>query len=368
MQNNTCITVHGKRFHYTWLRDHCLCKECYHPESSQKIYDISLSPLPVEPHAVEETEEQLRILWNGPTPHESIFQINWLLDHSYDPAPNPESQGEIALWDAAYLEAHPPGFFDAPATSFESWTPQLTTLGFAVLHNLDRLDLHLWFNEIAPIHVTEYGVTSRVRPTSEARDLAMSNAGDGLLPHTDGSYRWGERLLQFLYAHHNTTVGGDTILIDGFRVAQGFRRQHPVEFQLLVSTRIQYRQYDRQAGYLFKHTTPILLLDNSGEVEAVYYCPKNIAWQLPFDEVDGFYRAYNLFSSYLNDPAYQYRFRLEQGDCVLFQNFRVLHSRSEYDPSSGYRDFETGYVDWSYIEARMEYQRVNGDMQPPIKG
>ena len=276
MQNNTCVTVHGKRFHYTWLRDHCLCKECYHPESSQKIYDISLSPLPVEPHAVEETEEQLRILWNGPTPHESIFQISWLLDHSYDPAPNPESQGEIALWDAAYLEAHPPGFFDAPATSFESWTPQLTTLGFAVLHNLDRLDLHLWFNEIAPIHVTEYGVTSRVRPTSEARDLAMSNAGDGLLPHTDGSYRWGERLLQFLYAHHNTTVGGDTILIDGFRAAQDFRRQHPVEFQLLASTRIQYRQYDRQAGYLFKHTTPILLLDNLGEVEAVYYCPESL--------------------------------------------------------------------------------------------
>ena len=368
MQNDTFVTIHGKRFHYTWLRDHCLCSECFHQESSQKIFDISPSPLPLEPTVVEEAEEQLRILWNGNAPHESVFPINWLLDHSYDPAPDFEPQGEIALWDAAYLESHPPGFFDAHSASFESWHQQLTRLGFAVLHNLDRLDLHLWFNEIAPIHVTEYGVTSRVRPTPEAKDLAMSHAGDGLLPHTDGSYRWGERLLQFLFTHQNITSGGDTILIDGFRVAQDFRLQHPVEFQRLASTRIQYRQYDRQAGYVFKHSTPILLLEDSGEVEAVYYCPKNIDWQLPFDLVEDFYRAYNLFSSYLNDPANQYRFRLEQGDCVLFQNFRVLHSMGEYDPRSDYRDFETGYVDWSYVEARMEYQRVLRETQPSILG
>ncbi len=366
MQYDTFATVHGKRFHYTWLRDHCLCKECYHPDSSQKIYDISLSALPVRPKSVEETPEELRILWNGATTHESVFPIDWLLARSYDPVPNAVPQSEVALWDAAYIRAHAPESFDASTTPFESWTKQLTTLGFAVLHNLDQSDLHLWFNEIAPLHVTEYGVTSRVRPTPEAKDLALSNTGVCLLPHTDGSYRWGERLLQFLYAHHNTTVGGDTILIDGFRVARDFRRQHPVEFQLLASTRIQYRQYDKQAGYLFKHSTPLLLLDNSGEIEAVFYCPKNIEWQLPFDQVDEFYRAYSLFSSYLNDPAYQLRFRLERGDCVLFQNFRVLHSRSEYDPSSGYRDFETGYVDWSYIEARMEYQRVNGDTQPSV--
>ena len=360
MLNQNHVTVQGKRFHYTWLRDHCLCSECFHSDSSQKIYDISLSPNPVEPEWMEETPEELRILWSGATPHSSVYQVDWLLEHSYDPQPDSAPRKGAELWDAAYFESRPPTPFDASTASFESWSNQLTTLGFAVLRNLHQLDLHLWFNDIAPIHVTEYGVTTRVRPTPEARDLAMSNAGDGLLPHTDGSYRWGERLMQFLYAHHNTTVGGETILIDGFRVARDFRLQHPVEFQLLASTRIQYRQYDREGNYLFKNTTPLLLLDNTGEVEAVYYCPKNIDWQLPFDQVEDFYRAYNQFSSYLNDPAYQYRFRLERGDCVVFQNFRVLHSRSAFDPSSGYRDFETGYVDWSYVEARMEYQRANG--------
>ena len=364
MQNGDHLTIRGKRFHYTWLRDHCLCPECFHQDSSQKIYDISMDPVPPEPRSVEETSSELRISWNGAQPHESVFPIHWLLEHSYDPSPGPEQPSESALWDAAYMDAHPPGFFDASSTPFESWGRQLAALGLAVIHNLHHTDLHTWVTDVAPIHLTEYGVTCRVRPTPGAKDLALSNAGDSLLPHTDGSYRWGERLVQFLCARSNTTSGGDTTLVDGFRVARDFRLQHPRAFDLLASTRIQFRQYDRQAGYLFKHSTPLLLLDNGGEVEAVCYCPKNLDWQLPFDQVEEYYRAYRLFSSCLNDPQYQYRFRLEGGDCVIFQNFRVLHSRSKYDPASGDRDFETGYVDWSYVAARLEYQRVKGSRQP----
>jgi gamma-butyrobetaine dioxygenase len=363
MQNETLVTVQGKRFHYTWLRDRCLCSECYHQDSSQKIYDISLSPLPVEPEAVEETSEELRIVWKGTTPHQSVFPIEWLLEHSYDPAPSLAPQGEVVLWDRPYLESNPLRRFDATSTPFDLWAQQLTTLGFAVVHNLDQHGVRSWFDGIGPLHMTEYGATTRIRPTPEAKDLALSSTGESLLPHTDGSYRWGERLLQFLYSHHNSTVGGDSILIDGFRVARDFREDHPSEFELLASTEIQFRQYDRQDGYLFRHTTPLLVLGNSRETEAVYYCPKNIHWQLPFDQVAGYYQAYSLFSCYLNDPLYQYRFRLESGNCVLFQNFRVLHSRSEYDPASGSRDFETGYIDWSYVAARMEYLRVNGQGQ-----
>ena len=360
MMKESCLTVHGKRFHYTWLRDHCLCAECYHPNSSQKIYDVSLGPPALEPPSVEQTAEELRILWNEAPPHESVFPISWLLDHSYDPAPGPERQSEPVLWDHAWIEAHPPGRFDASSTPFESCTGQLGTLGFAVVHHLGPGDLHPWLGAVGPLHTTEYGATSRVKPMPEAKDLALSNGGDSLLPHTDGSYRCGERLLQFLYAHENTTAGGDSILVDGFRVARDFRRRHPNEFQLLARTPIRFRQYDKQAGYLFTHTTSILVLNDSGEPEAIYYSPKNIDWQLPFDQVAGYYRAYSLFSGYLNDPAYQYRFRLERGDCLLFQNFRVLHGRGQYETASGYRDFETGYVDWSYVAGRMDYRSMKG--------
>ncbi len=363
MQNGNHLTIQGKRFHYAWLRDHCLCPQCFHRDSSQKIYDIGTDPAPAEPQSVDETASELRISWNGAGHHESIFPIDWLLEHSYDPPPEPDPLGQAVLWDAAYLNAHPPGYFDAGSTPFQAWAGQIPVLGFAVVHNLGGDDLHDWIGNVAPMHLTEYGVSCRVRPTLQAKDLALSDAGESLSPHTDGSYRWGERLVQFLYAHLNNASGGDTVLVDGFRVAQDFRLRHPGEFQLLASTRVQFRQRDQQDGYLFTHTTPLLLLDTAGDVEAVCYCPKNLDWQLPFDQVDEYYRAYRLFSRFLNDPQYQHRFRLDQGDCLIFQNFRVLHSRSQYDPASGDRDFETGYVDWSYVAARLEYQRINGSGQ-----
>lgn len=364
MQNGNHLTIRGKRFHYAWLRDHCLCPQCFHQDSSQKIYDIGMDPVAPSPRSVDETSSELRISWNGPAQHESVFPISWLLEHSYDHPSVPDQPGEAVLWDAAYLDAHPPEFFDASSTPFHAWARQIPALGFAVIHNLHGDDLHSWVGSVAPIHLTEYGVSCRVRPTPQAKDLALSNAGESLSPHTDGSYRWGERLVQFLYTHSNDASGGDTVLVDGFRVARDFRRQHPGEFELLASTRVQFRQHDRQEGYAFTHTTPLLLLDTEGEVEAVFYCPKNFDWQLPFDQVEEYYRAYGLFSRFLNDPQYQRRFRLERGDCLIFQNFRVLHSRSQYDPASGDRDFETGYVDWSYVAARLEYQRVNGSKQP----
>ena len=68
MQNGDHLTIRGKRFHYTWLRDHCLCPECFHQDSSQKIYDISMDPVPPEPRSVEETSSELRISWNGAQP------------------------------------------------------------------------------------------------------------------------------------------------------------------------------------------------------------------------------------------------------------------------------------------------------------
>ena len=134
MQNGDHLTIRGKRFHCTWLRDHCLCPEYFHQGSSQKIYDISMDPVPPEPRSVEETSSELRISWNGARPHESVFPIRWLLEHSYDPAPGPEQPSETVLWDAAYTDAHPPGLFDVSSTPFESWGRQLAALGFAVIH------------------------------------------------------------------------------------------------------------------------------------------------------------------------------------------------------------------------------------------
>ncbi|NEO73054.1 TauD/TfdA family dioxygenase [Moorena sp. SIO3H5] len=46
------------------------------------------------------------------------------------------------------------------------------------------------------------------------------------------------------------------------------------------------------------------------------------------------YEAYFAWFKLLNSPAYQYSFRLEPRDCMIIQNFRVLHGRKAFDRSS----------------------------------
>jgi alpha-ketoglutarate-dependent taurine dioxygenase len=359
MSKNTFVTLQGRRFHYIWLRDHCLCPSCHDPDSFQKIYDVSMCSTPPQPLSVEATETALQIVWDEQPRHWSSFPIAWLLRHAYDPSPAPEPQRQRLLWDKAWLQSAAIAWPDTASSAFEVWTEQLLRLGFTLLRHLTLDALHALLDTVGPRHPTEYGATpSRVKPIAGATDLSLSAAGYALAPHTDGSYRQGERLLQYLYACENTTSGGESILVDGFRVAQDIRRHHPEAFQILTQTPVRFRQFDAHIGYFFCHSTPILRLDAKDEVEAVYFSHKNSSWHLPFDHMERFYQAYGILARYLNDSVYQYRIRLEAGDCLLMENARVLHGRTAYDPSTGYRELESGYISWIYLLGRRDYPHV----------
>jgi alpha-ketoglutarate-dependent taurine dioxygenase len=352
----TFITVGGKRFHYIWLRDHCLCPACHYPESFQKLYDVSLHGAPAAPLAVEEIDGELHLVWDEEPPHRSIFPIDWLHRHAYDPNPAPQRRHERILWDNAQLESNLATWPNTRMSGFDDWADQLLSLGFTILRHLTLDTLHALLDSIGPRHPTEYGSTpSRVKPIPGSTDLSLSAAGYALPPHTDGSYRQGENLLQYLYACENTTVGGESILVDGFRVAHEVRRHHPEAFRLLTDTSVQFRQFDSHIGYFLCHTTPIIKLDPSGDFEAVYFSHKNSSWHLSFDEMEPFYQAYCTFARYLHDPTYQYRIRLDSGDCLLTQNARVLHGRTAYEPHTGYRELEAGYISWIYVHGRRDY-------------
>ena len=354
--SSTFVTVDGKRFHYVWLRDHCLCPACHYPESFQKLYDVSQYGPPATPLAVEQIAGELRIVWDEEPPHQSVFPIDWLHRYAYDPSPASEDRHERILWDRATLDNLSVTWPDARANDFDGWADQLLRLGFTVLTNLSLEDWHALLDSIGPRHRTEYGDNpARVKATPGSTDLSLSAAGYALPPHTDGSYRQGENLLQYLYACENTTTGGESIVVDGFRVAQEVRQRHPEAFRLLTETPVQFRQFDAQIGYYLRHPTPIIRLDCAGDYESITFSHKNSSWDLPFDLMEPFYQAYCTFARYLHDPAYQYRIRLDSGDCLLTQNARVLHGRTAYQPDSGYRELEAGYTSWIYVRGRRDF-------------
>ncbi|WP_424097701.1 TauD/TfdA family dioxygenase [Moorena producens] len=349
------VVVGGKRFHYIWLRDNCLCPECRHSWSFQRLYDISEYSSPPEPLSVEQSEEKLTITWKENPPHQSVYPTSWLMDHAYDPEPKSIFEPDI-LWDKAWLEGEAPKFYDIHACDRQLWMNQVSTLGFAVLRNIKPEELDPLVSEIGPVHEFEWGRFDAIISKPMGSDLAYVG-NKVLLPHTDGTHRYDPRLVGFLYCVVNKTNGGDSIIIDGFRVAEDFRQKYPEYFQILVENQVQFRHYEVDTGYFFCRIGSVIEVDDKGNIAGLYVGPKNCYRYLPFDKVESYYEAYTTFFRYVKNPDYQYRFRLQAGDCLVYKNFRILHTRTLFDPSSGPRHLKVGYVGWHYFVGRTNFNR-----------
>ncbi|WP_287287707.1 TauD/TfdA family dioxygenase, partial [Okeania sp. SIO2B9] len=108
--------------------------------------------------------------------------------------------------------------------------------------------------------------------------------------------------------------------------------------------------------YRFCNTATILECDRYGNLTTVRFSKRNCRPHLPFEQLEYFYQAYHAFFRYLKKPDYQYQFQLKSHNCLLFQNFRILHGRTAFDPALGNRKLNSGYVDWNFFVGRRNFQ------------
>lgn len=348
------VTVRGRRFHYIWLRENC--PTCRYAAPYQQLYDPNISDRPEkqEPLSVELNEKQLIIDWDETPIHRSVFDIEWLLENAYDPQPARESDSYL-LWNRTQLELQSPKAYDVRAINDNSWMEQLFSLGFVILENISPNELESWLSSIGPIYNVDYGTIFALETRADTSKSLPPRDGCALPPHNDLSYWGGHRLAQFLYCVEHQAIGGESFLVDGFRVAQDFRRDYPNYHQLLLETPVQFWLLDRNHQYQFCNTAPILECDRAGNLTTVRFSKRNCRPHLPFAQLENFYQAYNTFFRYLKSSAYQYQFCLKPQDCLLFQNFRILHGRTAFNPDSGKRKLNAGYLDWNFFVGRKNF-------------
>lgn len=158
--------------------------------------------------------------------------------------------------------------------------------------------------------------------------------------------------LQFLHCIKNTVVGGNSVFADSFRAAAAVRLESNDLFHCLSTFPVCYRY--KNDGQHYHFTRPTVVLD-----EYSYAEPKRIShinWAPPFQapfEIDPqqdpsvfrqYIQAAKLFANCLADTDSQYEIKLSQGECAVFSNRRVVHSRREFDTASGERWLKGTYV------------------------
>ncbi len=177
---------------------------------------------------------------------------------------------------------------------------------------------------------------------ADCRDANLAFTGLPIGPHTDNPYRDPVPTVQLLHCLVSAADGGESGLLDGFRAAARLRTDDRAAFDCLTRTPVTFGYRDATAE--LRATRPMIGVDVAGRIREVRYNsrsmqpmrpPRGSAPDQAALQMQEFYRAYRTFATTLLHQDLTLRFSLEPGDCVVFDNTRVLHSRTGFIAGRG---------------------------------
>ena len=199
------------------------------------------------------------------------------------------------------------------------------------------------------VRETNYGRLFDVAVVADPANLAYSARAIG--PHTDNPYRDPVPTVQLLHCLASAAEGGDSALVDGFMAASVLREANPAAFATLTSTPVTFGYRDATAD--LRATLPMIGLSARGRIRQVRYNNRSLqplrpqAGQAPeafAAKADAFYQAYLAFAEILARPDLTLAFRLDPGDCLIFDNTRIMHARTAFT-GAGSRHLQGCYAD-----------------------
>lgn len=356
-----------------YLRDSCSCPQCRNPSSTQKTFQTTDIPANIEAESIEALENgTVTLTWKNDIPgfglnHVSTFSRDFFSSHltqkslaaSHFPPPDPRVWHKYKI--AKELES----------INYEDYMKDDEVLHRALLfmniHGLLLLkgvpESETAVEDIAgrmgTIRDTFYGRTWDVKSVPEAKNVAYTHQHLGL--HMDLLYMTNPPGFQLLHCLKNTCEGGSSLFSDSFQAAF---KLHKNDFNRLSGSFLAY-QY-KNAGEHYYHTHNVIekashFVDTPfgwrTSIKYVNYSPPFQADHLTTGDYQkspfpGILRSLRKFAALVESPENLYEYKMEEGDCVIFNNRRVLHGRREFDAKEGERWLKGAYVDTDVFMSR----------------
>lgn len=332
------------------IRDACRCGKCVDPHSGQKTFGTTDIPdeLPLKGYSRLE-DGGLEVIWDKDfltpaKPHVSRYTSSQVRSWFTGRRPRwttPERPRRV-LWDAKTFAASPfmakyddwmsddVGFHDAFA--------QLWKYGLLVIDGVphDEQSVIRLANRIGPLQETFYGRTWDVRSKPQAENIAYTNSFLGL--HQDLLYLDQPPRIQFLHCLENGYQGGESLFSDAYRASALMHLGPQKHVMNLEKQQIRYEY--KMHGHHYENTWPVLKPED-GKWHSVHWSPPFQASDQTEAKEAGvsshmhWQKAAKIFRTLLEDEEWVFELKLKPGQCVVFDNLRVLHGRRSFDTSSG---------------------------------
>lgn len=342
-------------FNYHWLRDNC--PTSFDASTRERSFDIFALEAPPRPAEARVEDGALTIRWAADG-HVTRLPLSLLEGYAdgrprHDPAALPRTP-----WFGDHFQDVPrfsqPELAREPA-AVKAWIEALLREGFAIVADMPDSDAGLTETAglLGAIRPTFFGPYFDVRTTINPTNTAFSAAALEL--HTDVPAEEAAPGIQYLHCRANSVVGGESLYADGVAVAEDFRAVDPEGFRLLSEISIPF--YCEHDGYDMRSRQRVIELDAAGEVEGVTISQHMLDLiDLPQETLDAYYPALCRFGRMLQDDRYMMRFLMKAGECMVFDNHRIVHGRAAYVAESGQRHLRGCYTDRA--ELRSKYRAM----------
>jgi gamma-butyrobetaine dioxygenase len=331
-------------FNYYWLRD--ACTSCIDPQTRERIFDCSALRAAPKATAAWIEDDHLRLSWQDEAVLSSV-PMALLRDMAasgrpHDPADIPRNLwmsdfepriARVAQADVLHTEEGRARFCRA-----------LIEDGITLVTGMDpsKDSLTALVERLGSITPSAEGYFFEVRVEIAPTNLAFT-AGP-LEMHTDLPSEEAAPGLQFLHCLENSVEGGQSLFLDGAAVAEALRAEDPEAFHLLATYDIPF--FYRHDRLDYRAHQRVIETDQQGRVTGVTISQHlQDTLDLPQDVLDDYYPAFVKFIRMMQEDRFLVRFRSQAGNCVVFDNHRIVHGREGYVADSGKRHLRGCYCD-----------------------
>jgi len=347
------------KFNYLWLRDNC--PTAHDKDSRHRMFNILKVSEDINPKNYSVKEDgKLEIEWSEGD-HTSYYDPNWLRENCYTIKNKQKYVSPYKLWDCS-LQKNLKSIqidHDEIINSDEGlvkWLELLHYTGIAIVKNapIEKNSALKVLNRISHTRETFFNTPFEVINIPKPNNSAYT--AHALRNHMDLPWFENPPGYQFLHCLINSAKGGDSSAVDAFAVADYLRNNEKDTFDILVNTPLKFRDKDYTQEAVRSVYGTAISLTKDGDYNDIRYSIATLdALDCHPDIMDSVYKAHHRFGNLLHDDKFQINFRLEPGDIFSFNNRRLLHGRTEFDPNSGHRHLQGYYMDRDEIIGRLKY-------------
>ncbi|KAK4442616.1 gamma-butyrobetaine dioxygenase [Podospora aff. communis PSN243] len=355
-----------------WLRDSCACPQCVDPDSGQKNFSTTDLPtrLPISRAELSDDgalviEWENDIMAGGVSTHTSRFSAKQVATWHAGEKAGSKLRLPPTFWNRAKYES----MIDKCRVSYADWLndddafdaafEKLAETGLIFVRDVPQSEAEVEriANRIGMLQHTFYGSTWDVRSKPRAENVAYTSKFLGL--HQDLMYHDPVPKLQLLHCLENSCDGGESLFSDGIRAAYDLKLNQPKHYRALSELEVRFHYKKGEHDYSAPRNT---IHEINGMVFRTNWAPP---FQAPFKmqcvphaappgfryNLDDWREAAVHFQLGIEAPENVLEVKLQPGECVIFDNTRVLHGRRQFATTKGQRWLKGTYVSLQVYQA-----------------